>query len=58
MGNTIDRYRCTVCSYLYDPAVGDPGSGIPAGVLFEDLPEDRVCPECGVGKDQFERVKE
>ncbi len=58
MGTTMDRYQCTVCSYLYDPAVGDPSAGILPGVSFEDLPEDWVCPECGVGKDQFERVEE
>ncbi|OPZ44861.1 MAG: Rubredoxin [Euryarchaeota archaeon ADurb.BinA087] len=54
----MDRYRCTACSYVYDPAVGDPGTGVPPGVSFEDLPEDWVCPECGASKDQFERVEE
>ena len=38
---------------VYDPEVGDPDSGIPAGTAFEDLPEDWVCPVCGVGKDSF-----
>jgi rubredoxin len=51
MGNNMDRYRCTVCSHLYDPALGDPGAGSPPEVAFYDLPEDWVCPECGVGKD-------
>jgi len=48
-----DTYICTVCQYVYDPEVGDPVGGIPPGETFEDLPEDWVCPECGVGKDQF-----
>ncbi|HOW33808.1 MAG TPA: rubredoxin [Methanoregulaceae archaeon] len=58
MGDTMDRYRCTACTYVYDPRIGDPDGGIPPGVSFEDLPEDWVCPECGASKDQFERVEE
>ncbi|MBC8436311.1 MAG: rubredoxin [Candidatus Omnitrophica bacterium] len=50
------KYKCMVCGYIYDPAVGDPEHGQPAGTKFEDLPADWVCPECGVGKDQFERM--
>jgi len=49
----MDRYECLVCGYIYDPVVGDSKGGIPPGVSFEDLPADWVCPECGVGKDQF-----
>lgn len=51
---TMKKYRCTVCNYIYDPAVGDPDGGIEPGTAFEDIPEDWVCPLCGVGKDQFE----
>ena len=58
MGDNMDRYRCTACTYVYDPAAGDPGGGIPPDVSFEDLPEDWVCPECGASKDQFEREEE
>jgi rubredoxin len=50
----MKKYVCTVCGYVYDPKVGDPNHGIPAGTAFEDLPEDWVCPECGVGKEYFE----
>ena len=50
------RYRCKVCGYIYDPEKGDPDSGIKPGTLFEDLPDDWKCPECGVNKDQFEEV--
>jgi len=49
----MKRYVCEICGWVYDPAVGDPDGGIPAGVPFEDLPEDWVCPICGSGKDQF-----
>ena len=38
-----------------DPAKGDPDNGIAPGTSFEKLPEDWVCPECGAGKDQFEK---
>ena len=34
----MKKYRCTVCDYIYDPAVGDPDSGIAPGTAFEDLP--------------------
>jgi rubredoxin len=49
----MKKYICNVCAYEYDPAVGDPDNGIAAGTPFEDLPEDWVCPLCGVGKDDF-----
>ena len=49
----MKKYVCDVCGYEYDPTVGDPENGIAAGTAFEDLPEDWVCPLCGVGKDQF-----
>jgi len=50
------KYRCTVCGYIYDPAVGDSDNGVIAGTSFEDIPESWVCPECGVGKDMFEKL--
>ncbi|MBD5311493.1 MAG: rubredoxin [Muribaculaceae bacterium] len=54
----MKKYRCVVCDWIYDPAVGDPDAGIGPGVAFEDLPEDWVCPLCGVGKDDFEPVED
>ena len=50
---TMKRYVCDVCGYIYDPAVGDPENGVPAGTAFENLPDGWVCPVCGAGKDQF-----
>lgn len=50
-------YECSVCGYIYDPAVGDPEHGIPAGTAFENLPSDWVCPLCGAGKDLFSKVE-
>jgi rubredoxin len=54
----MKKYICTVCEYIYDPAKGDPDSGIEPGTAFEDLPDDWVCPLCGVGKEDFEPVEE
>ena len=54
----MKKYRCIGCEYVYDPAVGDPDSGIAPGTSFEELPEDWRCPVCGVGKDSFEPVDE
>jgi len=54
----MDKYKCTVCGYVYDPEKGDPNSGISPGTSFEDLPERTGCPVyIGVGKKYFERVE-
>ena len=52
----MDKYECIACGYIYDPQIGDPENGVAAGTPFEDLPDDWVCPDCGVGKDQFEKI--
>jgi rubredoxin len=52
----MDKYECSACGYVYDPAVGDPDHGIAPGTKFEDLPADWVCPECGAEKDMFNKV--
>ncbi len=52
----MNKWRCLICGWIYDPAVGDPDNGIPPGIPFEDLPETWVCPECGAPKDQFEKI--
>ena len=51
----MDRYVCQVCGYIYDPAKGDPDSGMAPGAKFEDLPDDWVCPVCGAAKSDFEK---
>lgn len=51
----MEKYVCTACGYVYDPAEGDPDSGIEPGTPFENLPDDWTCPICGVGKDEFEK---
>jgi rubredoxin len=50
----MQKYVCNTCGYEYDPEVGDPDSGIAPGTAFEDIPDDWVCPTCGVSKEDFE----
>jgi rubredoxin len=52
----MEKYECTACGYVYDPAVGDQENGIAPGTAFEDLPDDWVCPQCGVGKEFFQKI--
>jgi len=54
----MKKYKCLMCGYIYDPAVGDPDNGVEAGTAFEDLPDGWVCPDCGVGKDEFEPIED
>ncbi len=55
MVRRMDNYVCKVCGYIYDPEKGDSTQNIAPGTAFEDLPDDWLCPECGVGKDMFEK---
>ena len=50
------KYVCSICGTVYDPEVGDPEHGIPAGTAFEDLPADWKCPRCKQGKDKFNKA--
>ena len=52
---TMQKYKCP-CGYIYDPAVGDPDSGIAPGTAFEDIPDDWTCPVCGLSKDMFSPI--
>ena len=54
----MKKYRCTVCDWVYDPELGDPDAGIAPGTAFEDLPDDFVCPLCGVGQEDFEPIED
>lgn len=51
----MENYKCTVCKYVYVPENGDHAFGIKPGTPFEKLPDNWVCPVCGVGKDKFEK---
>ena len=54
MENASVQWVCTSCSYIYDPAIGDPQQGVAPGVPFEQLPEHWRCPLCYAGKDAFD----
>ncbi len=50
----MKKYVCSVCGYVYDPAIGDLDSEIAPGTSFESIPDLWICPICGVSKDSFE----
>ena len=50
---TTRVWVCMVCDYVYDEALGDEEHGLAPGTRFEDIPDDWVCPDCGVGKNDF-----
>ena len=52
----MKKWKCSVCEYVYNPEKGDPDSGIAPGTSFEDIPDNWVCPLCGIGKEMFEKV--
>jgi rubredoxin len=51
--DSMKKYRCNACSYVYDPVKGDPETGVNPGTPFADIPADWVCPECGAPKEDF-----
>ena len=57
-GKDMKKYKCLMCGYVYNPAVGDQDNGIEAGTAFEDLPDGWLCPECGADKGVFELVND
>jgi rubredoxin len=52
----MQKYRCTVCGYVYDPQLGDSDGGIKPGTPFEQLPDGWSCPVCGASKSDFEKI--
>jgi rubredoxin len=52
----MDRYKCKICGYVYDPAQGDPDGGIQPGTPFPEIRDDWTCPICGALKSDFERI--
>jgi len=56
MAYAYKRYKCVVCAFIYDEKEGLPDEGIPAGTRWADVPEDWVCPDCGIGKLDFDEI--
>jgi len=52
----MDKYECSVCGYVYDPAEGDPATGVAPGTPFDNLPAGWVCPVCGAPRDAFRKL--
>ena len=52
----MQKYKCTVCGYIYDPTKGDGTQNAPPNTSFESLPDTWKCPTCGAGKDKFEKT--
>jgi len=52
----MNRWQCSICGYVYDPAEGDVENDIPRGTSFEALSDQWRCPRCGVGKELFRPV--
>ncbi|MBI4712072.1 MAG: rubredoxin [Planctomycetes bacterium] len=52
----MQKYKCTLCEYIYDPATGDPDTGVQPGTPFNDIPDDWRCPLCGADKSAFEPI--
>ena len=53
----MKKWQCIVCGFIYDEAEGWPDEGISAGTPWEDVPVDWMCPDCGVGKEDFEMIE-
>ncbi len=53
----VKKWQCVVCGFIYDEAEGWPDDGIAPGTAWEDVPEDWECPDCGVGKEDFEMIE-
>ncbi len=52
------KWECMVCGFIYDEARGDPDNGVAPGTRWEDVPGDWLCPDCGVGKEDFTLLAE
>ena len=52
------KYECIICGYIYDEELGDPDDGLAPGTRWEDIPDEWVCPDCGVSKFDFELMEE
>lgn len=58
MSQDYKKWQCIVCGWIYDEAEGCPDEGLEPGTRWSDIAEDWLCPDCGVGKDDFEEVED
>jgi rubredoxin len=52
----MEKWQCMICSWIYDPSIGDPDGGVEPGTPFEQIPDTWVCPVCGATKDSFAKI--
>ncbi len=57
MTSTWHQWQCIVCGFIYDEEKGLPEEGIAPGTRWDEIPEDWVCPDCGVSKQDFEMIQ-
>jgi rubredoxin len=57
IGRPMKKWQCIVCGWIYDEAEGCEEEAIAPGTAWDDVPEDFVCPECGVSKEDFEMIE-
>lgn len=55
--NVMRTWMCLICGWIYDEEAGLPEEGIAPGTLWEDVPPNWVCPECGARKEDFELIE-
>lgn len=53
----MKKWQCMVCGFIYDQELGLPEEGIAPGTSWDDIPDDWMCPDCGVGKEDFEMAE-
>lgn len=53
----VRKWQCLICSFIYEEELGLPGDGIAPGTSWDEIPDDWICPDCGVGKEDFEMVE-
>jgi len=53
----MKTYLCLICGFIYDEEAGSPEHGIAPGTPWDTVPDDWLCPECGVGKADFDMVE-
>ena len=51
------KYMCVICGFIYDEELGWKEDNIAAGTKWDDLPDNWICPDCNVGKEDFEMVE-
>jgi len=49
----MKQWECIMCGFIYDEAKGLPAEGIAPGTRWDDIPDDWLCPDCGLSKAEF-----